>query len=161
MNDEESMTVAIDLAKKDGSLGGSPFASIIVKDGKVVATGISTVSSNLDPVGHGDANAISEAGKTLRSLDLTGCILYSTIEPCAMCVCAAAWAGITRVVFGAYQEDIPGNDYLLKDYHAEAFTENLVTSNGEKIKVQGGVLRRECAKLMENIKNWQPVYDDL
>ena len=149
------MKLAIEVAKKAYKEGKLPAASIIVKNGEIIAKGISLVATNLDPSSHNDSVAIRNACKELAALDLSDCILYSTIEPCSMCLAGATWAGVSQVVFGAYQEDIKNNPYELKDYHAEEHAKRLFAPfTNKEITVIGGVLRKECAELMKNIINW-------
>ena len=81
---------------------GGPFGTVIVKDGEVIATGHNLVLLNNDPTAHG---AIREAGRKLGSYDLSGCTLYTTGEPCHMCLCACMWANIDKVYYGCTIED--------------------------------------------------------
>jgi tRNA(adenine34) deaminase len=154
-NDEKFMQVAIEEAKNAKENGSPPISSIMVKDGKVIAKGWSSVGKDLDPSGHNDTNCIRQTCKNLNSLDLSNCTMFSTIEPCAMCLSCAAWAGLRNIIFGAYQEDIAGNSYLLTGYHAETQAK-LYKLDGKTMNVKGGVLRDECSKLMKNYKNWIP-----
>jgi len=71
-----------------------------------------------------------------------------------MCLACAAWAGLDRIVFGAYQEDIPQNKYEISDYHAIDHAKKLILPNGKKMEVIGGVLQTECRELMKNVKDW-------
>jgi tRNA(Arg) A34 adenosine deaminase TadA len=152
MSDEYFMNLAIKEAREAESKGNLPIGTIISKNDKVIATGWSSVGSELDPSGHNDLNCIRAACKFLNSLDLSNCTMYSTIEPCSMCLGAASWAGLSKVVFGAYQEDSADNPYEIKDYHAEKHAEKLSSS----IKVTGGILREECTQLLHNYHNWLP-----
>lgn len=79
---------------------GGPFGSVIVKDGKVIARGHNRVLIDHDPTAHGEMMAIRQAGKVLGTHDLTGCTLYTTGEPCHMCLCAILWANIDKVYYG-------------------------------------------------------------
>lgn len=88
--------------------------------------------------------------------DLSGHTLYSTLESCSMCLGCASWVGLSKIVFGAYKEDIGENPYEILDYHAEKHASRLTPIGGGKMEVVGGVLRKECAELMKNIKNWTP-----
>lgn len=153
MDDEKYMNLAIEEAKKAKSAGGPPIGTVIVKQDKLVAAGWSSVGKDLDPSGHNDINCIRAACKALQSLDLSGCTMYSTIEPCSMCFGCAAWTGISRIVFGAYQEDIKENPYERVGYHAE---ESGKTVSPTPIVVCGGVLRDTCKELMSGYKNWGP-----
>lgn len=150
------MCLAIEEAKASQAHGGAPIGGVIVKNGKVIARGWSLVWPKKDPTSHAETNAIRTAYKKLAG-DLTGCILYSTLESCSMCLGCAAWAGLTKIVFGAYKEDVQPNPYEMQDYHAEEHAKKLITQSGKTLEVKGGVIRRECTQLMKNIKNWTPV----
>ena len=102
----EYMQMAIDEARA-GIYGqhGGPFGSVIVKDGQVVGTGHNMVVHNTDSTAHGEITAIRDAEKKLETFDLTGCELYTTGEPCPMCLAACLWANIERVYYGCTIED--------------------------------------------------------
>lgn len=152
------MKIAIEEAKKSLNEGGVALAAIIVKEGKVIATGRPLVGKNMDPTAHGESECIKNAVKVLNSINLSGCTMYSTVETCSMCLSCAAWSGLTKIVFGAYKADISENHYEFKNYHAKEYAKNLVVpGTNESIEVIGGVLREECAELMKGFKNWSPV----
>lgn len=156
MNDEHYIKLAIEEAKKSKAAEGAPIGAVLVKDGEVIATGWSLVWPKKDPSAHAETECMRAACKKLQSLDLSGCTLYSTLESCSMCLGCAGWTGLSRIVFGAYKEDIPVNPYELKDYHAEEHGKRLISITGSGTEITGGVLREECAKLMSKIKNWSP-----
>ena len=156
-NDEKYMRMAIEEAKKSVQAGGAPIGAVMVKNGEVIATGQSLVWPKKDPSAHGETECMKAACQKLQSLDLSGCTLYSTLESCSMCLGCAGWTGLSEIIFGAYQEDVPDNPYELKDYHAEEHGNKLTPISGEKVIVRGDVLRNECKELMKNIKNWSPV----
>lgn len=79
---------------------GGPFGSVIVKDDVVVGKGHNNVLKKINPTLHGEVEAIADACKTLGTHDLTGCVLYTTGEPCHMCLCATMWANISKVYYG-------------------------------------------------------------
>ncbi|MCQ2186333.1 MAG: nucleoside deaminase [Bacteroidales bacterium] len=79
---------------------GGPFGTVIVKEGKVIARGHNCVLRDHDATCHGEISAIREAGKVLGTYDLSGCTLYTTGEPCHMCLCACMWANIEKVYYG-------------------------------------------------------------
>jgi len=147
------MKLAIKEAEKSLTNGGAPTSAIIVKDDKVIATGWSMVGVNMDPSGHSELEAIKNACKKLDTLNLNGCTMYSTIETCSMCLGCASWTALSKIVFGAYKEDFPGNAYNMSDYHVEVEAKRMTPP----IEIAGGILREECAKLMENIENWAPI----
>ena len=157
MTDEKYIELAIVEAQNSVKAGGAPIGAIMVKDNIVIARGWSLVWPEKDPSSHGETNCIRAACKKLNSIDLTGCTLYSTLESCSMCLGCAAWAGLSKIVFGAFKEDISPNPYEMSNYHAIEHAKNLVLSNGAKMEVIGGVLKNECAQLMKNIVNWTPV----
>jgi len=84
---------------------GGPFGAVVVKDNKIVAEGMNRVIASHDPTWHGEMEAIRLACITLQSHKLTGCTLYTTSEPCPMCVAASYWAGIERIYYSATVED--------------------------------------------------------
>ena len=84
---------------------GGPFGSVIVKNGQVVGRGHNRVLLKHDPTMHGEVSAIRDACLNLGTHDLTGCELYTTGEPCHMCLCACLWANIDRVYYGCTIED--------------------------------------------------------
>ena len=79
---------------------GGPFGAVIVKDNKIIARGHNHVLSKNDPTCHGEIDAIRKATKSLKTYDLSGCTLYTTAEPCHMCLCASMWANIDKIYYG-------------------------------------------------------------
>ncbi len=79
--------------------GGGPFAAVVVKDGEIVAEGANAVTATNDPTAHAEVVAIREACKRLKSFDLQGCEIYTSCEPCPMCLGAIYWARPARVYF--------------------------------------------------------------
>ncbi|HTW82084.1 MAG TPA: nucleoside deaminase [Terracidiphilus sp.] len=84
---------------------GGPFAAVVVRDGKIVGEGVNTVTATNDPTAHGEVNAIRAAAKTLRTFTLAGCELYTSCEPCPMCLSACYWARLDAVYYGASAAD--------------------------------------------------------
>ena len=110
---------------------GGPFGSVIVKDGKIVGRGHNQVLLNNDPTFHGEVSAIRDAGKRLGTFDLSGCELYTTGEPCPMCLCACMWANIDIVYYGCTIEDNEIIGFRDEDFDEmfggrEAFSDYLV-----------------------------------
>ena len=79
---------------------GGPFGSVIVKDGEIIAQGHNMVLANIDSTAHGEITAIRKAEQILGTHDLSGCELYTTGEPCPMCLAACMWANISVVYYG-------------------------------------------------------------
>lgn len=100
------MDIAIEEAKKGiEKRDGGPFGAVIVKDGKVIATGHNEVICSHDPTAHAEIVAIRKASKVLERFDLSDCELYTTCEPCPMCFGAIHWAKIRKVYYGATRHD--------------------------------------------------------
>lgn len=97
---------AIELATRNVTSGkGGPFAALIVRDGKVVAEGVNLVTETNDPTAHGEITAIRNACKALNAFSLAGCELYTSCEPCPMCLSASHWARLDAIFYGASAED--------------------------------------------------------
>jgi tRNA(Arg) A34 adenosine deaminase TadA len=102
----EFMRRAIALALDNVRTGrGGPFAALVVKDGSVVAEGANCVTTTNDPTAHAEVVAIREACRKLRNFQLTGCDLYTTCEPCPMCLGAIYWARPARVFYASLAAD--------------------------------------------------------
>ena len=100
------MAEAIELSLRNVREGkGGPFAAIVVKDGKVIARGVNRVTATNDPTAHAEIVAIREACQALGTFQLDGCEIYSSCEPCPMCLAAIYWARPARVFFGNTKED--------------------------------------------------------
>jgi len=105
-NHHDFMQMAIDEARKGIRQGhGGPFGTVIVKNGTIVAKSHNQVLKNHDASAHGEIMAIRKAGAKLGTHDLSGCVLYTTGEPCHMCLCATMWANIDKVYYGCTIED--------------------------------------------------------
>lgn len=103
--DAKYMMKAIQLAEKSVRSGGGPFGAVIVKDGKIVAQGNNVVTLKNDPTAHAEVTVIRKACKKLNTFDLTGCIIYSSCEPCPMCLSAIYWAHIDKIYYGCNKTD--------------------------------------------------------
>ncbi|MQY38703.1 Guanine deaminase [Streptomyces sp. RB17] len=96
---------AIRLAAGSVADGGGPFGALVAKDGEVVAIGNNQVTATLDPVAHAEVSAMRAACKALDTFSLEGCVLITSCEPCPMCLSAALWARVDRVVYAADRHD--------------------------------------------------------
>lgn len=102
----EFLRRAIALATQNVVSGaGGPFAALIVRDGQIVGEGVNTVTTTNDPTAHGEVNAIRAAAKALGTFTLAGCELYTSCEPCPMCLAAAYWARVDAIFYGASAAD--------------------------------------------------------
>ena len=98
--DDQFLTRAIALAQQGSEKGeGGPFGAVIVHDGKIIAEGWNRVVASSDPTAHAEISAIRSACAALGNFHLIGCTLYASSEPCPMCLSAAYWARIDRIVF--------------------------------------------------------------
>ena len=111
MRNEDFMRLAIELAVENIKNGGGPFGAVIVKDGAVVATGANRVTANKDPTAHAEVCAIRAACTKLGTFDLSGCVIYTSCEPCPMCLGAIYWAHIDKIYYGANQLDAASVDF--------------------------------------------------
>ncbi len=106
------MMRAIELARSNiKNLNGGPFGAVIVKDGEIIGEGSNHVLANNDPTAHAEIMAIREACKNLSSFQLDGCEIYSSCEPCPMCLGAIYWARPAKLYFAAGREDASGADF--------------------------------------------------
>lgn len=103
--DQRYMALAVKLACDNISMGGGPFGAVIVKDGVVIGKGQNRVSPNNDPTAHAEVMAIRSACSNINSFNLAGSTLYTSCEPCPMCLCAALWARISKIIYGVTRED--------------------------------------------------------
>lgn len=104
--DREFLQLAIDLAVENVKTGnGGPFGAVIVKNGEVLATGTNAVTTSNDPTMHAEVAAIRNACSKLNSFQLDGCTIYSSCEPCPMCLGAIYWARPEKLVFAASKDD--------------------------------------------------------
>jgi len=99
------MRKAIALSVENINNGGGPFGAVVVKDGKIVATGVNRVTANTDPTAHAEVNAIRKAAKKLGTFDLEGCDIYTSCEPCPMCLGAVYWAHLDKMYYGNTKTD--------------------------------------------------------
>lgn len=110
-NHEEFMREAICISSKNIDENGGPFGAVIVKNGEIIAKGVNRVTSNNDPTAHAEVNAIREAAAKLGTFDLTGCEIYSSCEPCPMCLGAIYWARLDKLYFANTKQDAKEIDF--------------------------------------------------
>jgi len=102
----EFLRHAIALASENARSGsGGPFAAVIVGEGRIVSEGVNSVTSTLDPTAHGEVNAIRAACKALGTFTLEGCELYTSCQPCPMCLAACYWSRLDAIYYGASDAD--------------------------------------------------------
>ena len=126
---EEYMQRAIDLSIDNVKNGGGPFGAVIVKDGEVIAEGANRVTANCDPTAHAEVMAIRRACQQLRDFSLKGCTIYTSCEPCPMCLSAIYWAGIDKIYYGNTKKDaeaIGFGDNFIYDELSKPYSERTV-----------------------------------
>ncbi len=124
---------------------GGPFGAVIVKDGVIVARGHNTVLKDNDATCHGEINAIRKASKKLNTFDLSGTEIYTTGEPCPMCLGAILWANISKVYYGCNILDTETIGFRDNKFYS--------MSKEEKDSFITELDRKECLKLYESYKN--------
>lgn len=110
-DDRRFMQMAIDLSVENVANGGGPFGAVIVRDGEVIATGVNRVTATNDPTAHAEVSAIRAACAAVGDFKLTGCTVYSSCEPCPMCLSALYWAGVARICYGNTKADAKAIDF--------------------------------------------------
>jgi guanine deaminase len=125
MYDEKFMRRAIELsAQAIGAPGARPYGAVVVKDGQIVGEGFNQSGTNFDPTSHGEVEAVRDACRKLKTTDLTGTELYSSCEPCPLCVNAMLIAGVGKLYYAASLEQsgqivkrgkAPGIDVLRRE----------------------------------------------
>lgn len=119
---------------------GGPFGAVIVKDGVLIAKSPNTVTSSNDPTAHAEINAIRLACKELKTFDLSGCEIYSSCEPCPMCLSAIYWARISKVYYAAdrfdaqkagFDDSFIYNEISLSEKDRSIYMENIMHKEGQ------------------------------
>lgn len=123
MTHEELMREAIRLSEENVKNGGGPFGAVIAKEGKIIAVGTNRVTPDCDPTAHAEVSAIRAACKALGTFNLAGCSIYSSCEPCPMCLAAIYWAHLDCLYYGNNKQDaakIGFDDAFIYDEFAKA-----------------------------------------
>lgn len=105
MNKEELMRRAIAMSENSVRTGGGPFGAVIAKDGEIIAEASNSVTLDNDPTAHAEVNCIRKATKKLGTFDLSGCEIYTSCEPCPMCLGAIYWAHLDRIYYANNRKD--------------------------------------------------------
>lgn len=113
------MRRAVELSIENVRNGGGPFGAVIVKDGEIIAEGVNRVTANNDPTAHAEVTAIRAACSKLGTFQLDGCVVYTSCEPCPMCLSAIYWAGISKIYYGNTKKDADainfGDDFIYEE----------------------------------------------
>ncbi len=111
MTNNELMRVAIELSKENVRNGGGPFGAVIAKDGEIVSMGVNRVTANLDPTAHAEVSAIRAACSKLNTFNLEGYEIFTSCEPCPMCLGAIYWARLSKIYYGNNKLDAKDIDF--------------------------------------------------
>lgn len=146
---QDYMRIAINKALETSSCGvGGPFGAVIIKDNEIISIASNSVLRDNDPTAHAEVNAIRQACKKLNTYDLSGCVLYTTCEPCPMCLSAIIWSNIKTCYYGCDAKD--ANDIGFRDDFIYDFIKS--NSNNKKVLELNQVQREDCIKLFESYK---------
>ncbi len=118
-NDKLFLLRAVEIAGNGIQIGGGPFGAVVSKDGKIISEAYNRVVMTSDPTAHAEILAIRQAASVLKSHDLGDCTLYSSCEPCPMCLGAIYWAGIKKVVYSCDRTDAEGAGFSDKLIYEE------------------------------------------
>lgn len=146
-NHEFFMREAIKLSLDNININGGPFGAVIVKDGEIIARGANRVTAINDPTAHAEIVAIREAAKKLNNFNLSGCTIYTSCEPCPMCLSAIYWARIDRIFFGNTKVDAKNIGF------DDSFIYDEIKLPIEKRKIKTQQLLRDEA--IKGFKKWE------
>ena len=138
--DAKFMDMAIRLSIENIDTGGGPFGAVIVRDGEIISTGANRVVPNSDPTAHAEVMAIRNACSKLGTFQLTGCTVYSSCEPCPMCLWAILQSRIKNLYFGAYDTIMGGVSTLPQ----------IPQITNSKTIIKGGIMETECKTILDN-----------
>jgi tRNA(Arg) A34 adenosine deaminase TadA len=143
MTDSELMAIAIEQAWEGVRTGNGEVGVVIARGGEPVYRGYNTINSSMDVTGHAEIQALRAVSEGLSELDLSAHTLFCTLEPCAMCACACAWARISRIVYGAGKDDVPDRYFELNTLSCR----EILAHARVAIEIVPGVLRERCVPL--------------
>jgi tRNA(Arg) A34 adenosine deaminase TadA len=150
MEDKDYLKLAIAQAKKSVERGGFPAGAIVVKEGKVIAEGVSLGRTLHDPTEHAETSAIKKACQVVGSSNLEGATLYGSLECCNMCFSAANWGGISRIVYACRKT----SEMVNKSYY-EGLTENEDINNTNNRKIELVFIPDFELECLNIVKQWE------
>ena len=148
MNERELMEQTISVTRTGIAAGQTPFGAVIARDGELIVSAHNIVWQSTDPTAHAEINAIRQAALALNTIDLSDCEMWTSCEPCPMCLSAIHWSKLKRVVYGATIEDAATAGF--SELHMPA--KELAKVGGSSLIVEQGALREECRKLFDEWK---------
>ncbi|MDK2741375.1 MAG: nucleoside deaminase [Nitrospira sp.] len=151
MSDADFIRLALQAARQGVEKGEMPFGACLVSRGQVVAIAHNSAKSGMDTTAHAEIQAIREAGRKIKSLELPTATMYSTCEPCPMCFAACVWAKITRIVYASRIED--ADKAGIRQIHIPSSLMNQLSRSN--VDVVADVLREEGVKLFEGWRRKQ------
>jgi guanine deaminase len=146
MNDQHFLRLAIEKAQEGIAIGQSPFGAVIIRDGVTIAAAHNTVWRDCDPTAHAEINAIRAAAAALKTIDLSGSTMFTTCEPCPMCLAAIHWSKIDRVVYGATIADAAGAGFTELRVGAASLAE----LGGSQLIVEPAASPADCSRLFSD-----------
>jgi tRNA(adenine34) deaminase len=141
MTDEEALRLALDEARSASAAGEVPVGAIVVSNGEVVGRGQNRVLRDLDPTAHAEIVALREAARALGNYRLSGCEIFVTLEPCAMCAGAMIHARLSRLVYAASDPKAGAVNSVLQVLNHPQLNHHMVVTNGELAEECGELLR--------------------
>ena len=145
-DDLRFMKMAIDLSVKNVANGG-PFGAVIVCENKIIATGVNRVTANNDPTAHAEINAIRAACKKIGNFKLDGCVIYTSCEPCPMCLSALYWAGVDKIFYANDKNDAKAINF------DDSFIYDEIAKPYEKRKIKFTQIMRDEA--LKAFRDWE------
>ena len=151
MNNEQLMRRAIALSIESVNSGGGPFGAVIARNGEIVAEGSNNVTSHHDPTAHAEVSAIREACRKLETFDLSGCDIYTSCEPCPMCLGAIYWAHLDKIYYANDRKDAGkigfDDDFIYKEFDLKP---------ADRLKPSEVLMRKEA---LEAFRLWEEKED--
>ena len=141
MTKEELMRKAIELSVQNVAEGGGPFGAVIARNGEIIAMGVNRVTPDCDPTAHAEVSAIRTACDKLGTFSLEGCEIYSSCEPCPMCLGAIYWAHLDRLYFACTKKDAADagfdDDFIYKELDLKPADRRLNTTEMMRDEAMG------------------------
>ncbi len=151
MKRDDYMLEAINLTTKNIENGGGPFGAVVVKDGQIVGRGVNRVTADNDPTAHAEVSAIRDASRKLGTFNLSGCEIFTTCEPCPMCLGAIYWSRIGKIYYGNTQTDAAKIDFDDSFIYRE-----IEKPIGHRAVVEEQIMHDEC---LRTFRQWDEKMD--
>ena len=150
MTDKDYLKQAVEQAKISVKKGGFPAGAVLVKSDQVIAEGVSLGSILHDPTSHAETSSVRQACQKLQTTDLSGCVLYASLQPCVMCYCSANWARVSRIVYGCQKTEA----MIQKEYYeGQHDLQNINTKSTHHIELM--YLPDFESEMLELITEWE------